>query len=379
MAGKDNKKDNKKDNSPKYENKETRENSKNKKLDKEIDLKSEKNKEENKPEKKTSGSEKKTSGSDNKKTSSSDKKTSGSDKKEKKNENDGPNKATSEAGLMFNVNSFRNWMKEQFNVKEQEMPKFNGAHVALTACIEEMLKLLLKTAVGHLPKDKANLYELSKGAIGYMIQIDEDLKRVFRYHLEKYDDEENYTSSYIVNKETMSKFIDKYFGKNIKLTNEGYNLVVYLLNKFAISVTRYSKELLSYAEKRSLRPKTVISAVKLICPESISNVICMRVEDACKMMTEDEDSDENKKKSKKDDENDDENDDDDNENDDDDNDDDDDDNENDDDDDVDVDDNDDNENDDDDKVSDPEEESDDEDKSKHKKKEKNSKSKKNSK
>lgn len=226
-------------------------------------------------------------------------KTDKTDKKDKKQDQDeGPNKATTTAGLMFNVNTFRNWMKGQFDVKEDSMPKFNGVHVALTAAVEEMVKLLIQAALSHLPKDKAQLYELGKGSLSYVVQIDSDFKKIFMNHLEKFDDNENYTSNYIVSKDTFTKFIDKHFGKNIKLNNEGHNLLVYLLNKFAVTLTMFSKNLLDYAEKKSLKPRTMLYAVKLLCNESMSNVICMRIEDSCKL-AEDDEEDTNKPKEKK--------------------------------------------------------------------------------
>lgn len=255
------------------------------------------------------------------------------------NEDSGPNKATTAAGLTFNVNSFRNWMKDQFADKNQvindekeekkkpskndenkdgendkvkdktrdrELPKFNGGHIALTAAVEDMIKIIFTACESYMPKDKAGLFELNKEALISACNINDDMKKMFKSYLEYYDVNENYTTNYVISKDKFAAFIDKHFGKNIKLTMEGYNLLVFFLNKFAINVVKISKELLDYSGKRSIKDKTIISCVRLICTEAVSERISRRIQDSCKqIVNDDEKSSKDTKKNKKDNKNDD--------------------------------------------------------------------------
>ena len=70
---------------------------------------------------------------------------------------DGLNDATRNAGLNFNVLAFRTWMKSQLaisGIKEDELPKFKGAHVALSAANEAMCLALFNATMKHLQKQK---------------------------------------------------------------------------------------------------------------------------------------------------------------------------------------------------------------------------------
>lgn len=206
------------------------------------------------------------------------------------------NKETIEAGLTFNVKDFRRWMKSQFDVKDKEnLPKFNGGHIALTASIECMLKHIIDVAKSTLQKCTSGLYELNKSVITNALLTDKELRPIFLYHLEKYDDAENYASTYTVEKKIMMEYIDTYFSKNVVLTTEGYNMLAYLLKKFAITITKYSKELLVHSGKKSLNGKTVISAVRILCSESLSNSINMKIEGACNITGEEEKKEKKKK------------------------------------------------------------------------------------
>ena len=71
------------------------------------------------------------------------------------------NKATDEAGLSFNVNTTKKWLKKQFEVVGLDMPKFHAAHVGLTAVVESLLSSILSHVNSHLPKEKSSLYKIT--------------------------------------------------------------------------------------------------------------------------------------------------------------------------------------------------------------------------
>lgn len=210
-------------------------------------------------------------------------------------DNNSPNKATYDAGLMFNVINFRKWMKLQFDINDDKIPIFAGGHIALTACIEEMIRLIINSSLDYLPKDNAGLYELTKSSILNGILMNNNLKYIFIQYINSYDEHENYTSNYPVKKQILINFIDKYFSKNIKLSNEGYNILSFLLTKFAVNITKNSKYLIYYAGKKSINYKTIMFAIKMFCPEFIINTLIRQIEDSCVISKDEELDDEDEK------------------------------------------------------------------------------------
>lgn len=248
---------------------------------------------------------------------------------------DSPNIATHDAGLTFNVNSFKQWMKEQFKImvvgtpklktktkskakakadedgKEKEdtgeennddnekddddkkkskssespVPKLNGAHIALAAANEALCSYIIKETIVHVPKEKTGLYTLGRASLIVSAQLDTDLKRFFSNHLEVYDSDTNFINQYCVpqkNKNSVEAFILKHFGGNVHLDNTGYNLLAYMLLKFSSQITKTAHALMMYAGRGMLEPNSIYTAVKIACPEGLSNNICMRIEDAIK-------------------------------------------------------------------------------------------------
>ncbi len=93
------------------------------------------------------------------------------------------NKATVAAGLHFNVNSTKKWMIKQIKVADTKVPIFSKSHVALTAGIEGMINAILKAVVTRLPKEPSGLYNISRAAVMYAMQLDVDLALFFQRHL----------------------------------------------------------------------------------------------------------------------------------------------------------------------------------------------------
>ena len=70
------------------------------------------------------------------------------------------NKLTLKAGLNFNVNLFKNWMKQKlkddnklFEIKKEDnsvvmcLPKFSGSHIAMTALNEKLCYIILERII----------------------------------------------------------------------------------------------------------------------------------------------------------------------------------------------------------------------------------------
>jgi hypothetical protein len=253
---------------------------------------------------------------------------------------DSPNIATYKAKLNFNVNKFRDWMKDQFKIMTQAAPKLkvklttkkpkkdaeattaepakeveaeaetaqaeetatdktkkvkkvkevkdgdapvvklNGAHIALAAANEALCNYVLSQTVVHIPKEKAGLHTLGKASLIVSTQLDNDLKTFFFRQLEVYDADTNFSTQYCIPPEDLKAYVTKKFGDNVNLDGTGSNLLAYLLLKFSTQITRTAYELMVYSGRGMLEPNSVNTAVRIHCPDGMSNLLCMRIADA---------------------------------------------------------------------------------------------------
>ncbi len=203
------------------------------------------------------------------------------------------NQATDKAGLSFNVNTTKNWMKKQFEVVGIDHPKFHGAHVGLTAIVESLLMSVLNHVNSHLPKDKSSLYKITLPALSVPLQLDVDFAKLFKDSVASFDVDTNYTEQFWMSKSDVNSFIESHFGDNIQLEAKAYNMLCYLLLKYAVTITKTSHHLMTYAGKKTLEPKALRAAVLIHTPDTVSNTIIMKLDDAISQFSESgEDEDE---------------------------------------------------------------------------------------
>ena len=202
------------------------------------------------------------------------------------------NAATDKAGLSFNVNTTKNWIKKQFDVVGMDTPKFHGAHVALTAVVESLLMSVLSHVNSHLPKDKSSLYKITLPALSYPLQLDSDYSKLFKDSFTTFDGNTNYTDQFWMSKSDVNYFIESHFGDNIQLESKAYNMLCYLLLKYAVQLTRTSGHLMTYAGKKTLEPKAIRTSVLIHTPETVANTIIMKLDDAIKNSSESDDGEE---------------------------------------------------------------------------------------
>ncbi len=203
----------------------------------------------------------------------------------------GLNNATIKAGLSFNVNETKKWLKRQFEINDQEVPLIRGAHVALTAIVESMISSILSVVVSNLPKEKSGLYAISRPSISYTMQLDADYRSMFWRFIETYNPDTNYGDQFWISQNFIMKYIEKIHGDNIKLDNKGYNFLAYLLLNYCVTITRTATIIMTSLEKKSLDHKLFKCAVKIHTAESLINSIFMKVDDATKVLGDGEDED----------------------------------------------------------------------------------------
>ena len=198
------------------------------------------------------------------------------------------NAATDKAGLSFNVNTTKAWIKKQIEIYGHNQPKFHGAHIALTAVMESLLMSTLSLINSQLPKDKSSLYQITLPVLSYALQTDDDYSRIFKSYLSSYDSDINYAEQFWMSRTNINSFIESHFGDNIQLESRAYNMLAYCMLKYASLLTRTSFHLMSYANKKTLEPKAVRASVQIHTPETIANTIIMKLDDAIKNTSEDD-------------------------------------------------------------------------------------------
>jgi hypothetical protein len=199
------------------------------------------------------------------------------------------NAATDKAGLSFNVNTTKAWIKKQIEVSGHDQPKFHGAHIALTAVMESLLMSTLSLINSQLPKDKSSLYKITLPVLSYSLQTDDDFSRIFKAYLSSYDNDINYSEQFWMSRSDVNSFIESHFGDNIQLESRAYNMLAYCMLKYAGLLTRTSFHLMTYAGKKTLEPKAIRASVLIHTPETIANTIVMKLDDAVKNSSEDDD------------------------------------------------------------------------------------------
>ena len=172
------------------------------------------------------------------------------------------------------------------------MPKFSGAHIALTAIIESLLMSVIGNVLSQLPKEKSSLYKITLPVLSYNLQLDDNFGKLFRDSFNTYDADTNYVESFWMSKSDITSFIESHWSDNIQLDIKAYNQLAYLLMRYAIVIIKTSYYLMSYAGKKTLEPKSLRSAVLIHTPQTIANTILIKLDDAVKN-TPTEDTDEN--------------------------------------------------------------------------------------
>lgn len=201
------------------------------------------------------------------------------------------NKLTIKANLNFNVNSFKNWMKQKMiddgklfpKDGKQCLPKFSGSHVALTAMNEGLCYIILEKTIERITKDKTGLYNITFKDISDVIRVDSDLKKYFGQYMDMYDNTLNYKNQYCISEKVIKKYIDKVFSASVDITNNAFNLLVYILIKTCVRIIDTAFIMISFAKKRTMNPNAVLHSVSVHFDGNISHRLKMSIDEAIKL------------------------------------------------------------------------------------------------
>lgn len=215
------------------------------------------------------------------------------------------NKLTIKANLNFNVNQFKKWIKnklvtdENFFEYEGKLvpPKLSGAHIALTAMNEKLCFMILEKTIERTIKDKNGLYTINFQDMTDIINVNPELRQNFKGYLEIFDNTLNYKDQYCINEKCVKSYIDKMFSVGIDISNEAFNLLIYLLLKTCVRIIDTSYIMTKHAKKRTFNYKVIMSSVEIHFTKSFAHLLNMRIEEAIKLCWNDlKDKEEKQKK-----------------------------------------------------------------------------------
>ena len=193
------------------------------------------------------------------------------------------NKITLKANLNFNVNTFRNWMKQKLTNDGKLfdhdgvacLPKLSGAHIAMSSMNEKICYIILEKTIEGLTKDKTGLYNIRYKDLADNIKVNNELNKNFYHYMDMYDNTLSYRDQYCIDEKTIKKYIDKVFSASIDISNDAFNLLVYILLKTSVRIIDTAFIMIQYAKKRSLNPNVILSCVSIHFSGTIEHLIRM--------------------------------------------------------------------------------------------------------
>lgn len=187
------------------------------------------------------------------------------------------NQATTSAGLIFNVNTFKESMKRHFEAQEIEKPMFQNAHIAMSALVQRMATILAKNVATQAPKDKSDCRTIRRGLLTDSILKDDGLKQFYYMILLKFDKDQTYNESLPIARKELDELFNS-IDKRLKFTPKALNLMCYLLLKLYHEVLVTSYEFISFAKRKTLDPVAITFAIKnRIRDTYLTNELCNEV------------------------------------------------------------------------------------------------------
>lgn len=191
------------------------------------------------------------------------------------------NKLTEKAGLTFNVNTVKNSLKSYYENQDQSVPMFSGGHTAITATLEKLWELLLQECLKKVGKDKSGVRQVNRELLQYSVLLHSGFRRYFLSQLENFDSELQYREQVPIVTKELDQVMER-VDKDLSLTQKARNLACFMLLKVFSQIASTSHELLTFAKKKSLDGRCVISAVTIMFHESVASELRKEITRAMK-------------------------------------------------------------------------------------------------
>lgn len=196
------------------------------------------------------------------------------------------NKLTEKAGLRFNVNTVKASMSQFLQVHDllvehkkendkgkevvvRKTPKFAGAHVATTAALQELCKLLAETALQHTHKDKSGMRTLTRQTLRTSVLMHDGLKQYYHTRMQAFDKTQVYENQVPVSKKDLLAVIKDVNG-DLKMTPKALNFLYFLVLRAYSDMVYTSYQLVDYAKKKTLDDRSCSFAIQLRFADSVA-------------------------------------------------------------------------------------------------------------
>ncbi len=234
------------------------------------------------------------------KTSKEDVKSTKEESKETSSKKEGVNANTTRAGLIFDVNTRKRWLKtylsadkyliDQMTTEENDDGKkvrqiakdddgddkkctlnISGAQYALSAVEQVLCAAVVTVAFPKATKSKSGLHELTLSVLLDSVRSDLELNSVLGQYLALYDSSADYFSQLKVTKQDeIRAYVETRCLDNttVRLTNDGFNFLCFVLQRNRIVLTNFTHRLVTFAKKRTMSEDAIMAAVEFLYERS---------------------------------------------------------------------------------------------------------------
>ena len=236
------------------------------------------------------------------------------------------NAATTLAGLKFDVNLIRRFMKDHFkqNCKQTEAkkdgktitiilaPKISNAHIAIAAALQELYIILIQNTLNNTLKDKSGLHNIVKLTLVNAMYKEAPLRKYYTTIAETFSDQLDYSKNLPIAEKIMDSLGDEKFKatSNFKLTGPARNMLCFILFSAYSEIVSTAHQFTEFARKNVIKVPAIIYSVKNIFPKELAAPLIQAILKACELSgivvnlnnDKDDDKDDEKNDDEKDDE-----------------------------------------------------------------------------
>jgi hypothetical protein len=168
----------------------------------------------------------------------------------------------------FNYNQFKHRIKDFYkNIQVTKTPKIYRAHIPLTIINQYVLKRIIRIT-SFMERDIVHLLNIDFYGMYQGIGNDEEIRDVFILWRSRYDANIIYSKVYSVSKDSLEKYISNKIDNRIKITQNGFNFLVYLLEKTTMELIRIANTIREVNKGGTINDKQIIGAMYILFGET---------------------------------------------------------------------------------------------------------------
>jgi len=180
------------------------------------------------------------------------------------------NKVTQTAGLIFNVNTVRNKLKEFYDSQGVSVPMFSGGQSSITGVLQKTLELLLKECIKHVGKDKSGVRQVNRDFLVHSVLLHAGLKQYFSVQLDRFSEKQMYGDQVPISRADIEKVMES-VDKDLSFTPRARNMACFLLLEVFLDLAHTCSQMLEFSKKKSLDARCVMYGVSCKFPDNVAS------------------------------------------------------------------------------------------------------------